>query len=266
MIQRELTFEETDAYQLNDETEHWGDISEAIYDLPNADKEVMPGVSWGECGVVFTPAYWKIQYLMHNSGNDFTINYRLGENVLEEVVACLLGGFGLKAEMGLAAFERLVERGLIKQGVEFEPILEALKEGFEINVGKKSHYRFPNQKAKFIFEFLNRPDLNNVPVEDDLELRCWLMGVKGIGPKTASWITRNFLDSEKVAIIDIHIFRAGLAMGLFTESLNVQRDYFRIEEIFLGFCKAIKVMPSRMDALMWLQMKESGVIGIRSTY
>src|SRR5690606_8983068 len=96
-----------------------------------------------------------------------------------------------------------------------------------------------------------------IPLGNDVSLRKWLLSIDGIGPKTASWITRNYLDSERVAIIDIHIFRACVVMGLFPVGLDIQKDYFKLEEIFLLFCDRLGVQPSKMDALMWLQMKES---------
>ena len=241
----------------------FGDSQFSFFDQLKPTQEVLPGICWGYYGKLFTPAYWKIQYLMHSQNDSFSIQYKLGNNILEEVVACLLGGFGLKAETGLAAFDRMVNRNLIKEGIDYQPIFSSLEEPFSI-AGKKVRYRFPNQKAKFIFQFLNRTDLKQIPLSNDLTFRKWLMSVNGIGPKTASWITRNYLNSENVAIIDIHIFRAGLIAGIFSEKLDVQKDYFKLEQIFIDFCKAIQVQPSKMDALMWLQMKESNRIAINA--
>lgn len=239
-----------------DEISILNDLIEQFNEIPDPNHQLMPGVKWGCYTQLFTPAYWKAQYLMHNLNDIFSINYKLGNNLLEEVVACLLGGFGLKAEMGLAAFHRLKERKQIKYGVQLTEILESLKEPFEIE-NKISHYRFPNQKAKFIHAFLNREDLKSIPDNYDLELRDWLLTVNGIGPKTASWITRNYLDSESVAIIDVHIFRACQRMGLYSESFDIQKDYIILEQLFLKFCFELDVLPSKMDALIWLQMKDS---------
>lgn len=253
---------ETKSNFVIDETMLWGSISKHIDEIPTHNQELLPGIKWGNYSQLFTPAYWKIQYLMHDYNGEFSINYRLGENLLEEVVACLLGGFGLKAEIGLAAFDRMKERGLIKIGVSFDQILQSLKEPF-ISNDKKVHYRFPNQKAKFISEFLNRTDLKHIPYNDDIKFRDWLITVNGIGPKTASWITRNYLKSENVAIIDVHIFRACLMMGLFSSQLDIQKDYNKLEKRFLYFCSELKVLPSKMDALMWLQMKESNKTALK---
>lgn len=230
--------------------------------MPGPNQELLPGIKWGSSSQIYTPAYWKLQYLMHTQGDSFHITYRLGANILEEVVACLLGGYGLKAEVGLAAFDQLKKAGLIRPKVEFQTIRQVLLK--PLTVGENQvRYRFPNQKAKFISEFLQRSDLQILPIHNDIMLRDWLLTVNGIGPKTASWITRNYCNSENVAIIDIHIFRACLVMGLFNDSLSVLKDYFKLEELFLYFCNALNVLPSRMDALMWLQMKASSPTVLR---
>lgn len=244
------------------ESFQWGDINKHLEDI-QPTHEVLPGISWGFYSKLYTPAYWKIQYLLHHQNDLFSIEYKLGKDILEEVVACLLGGFGLKSETGLAAFERLKSRNQIMAGQGFSSILQSLTEPFIIN-GKRVHYRFPNQKSKFITEFLNRSDLENIPVQNDILFRKWLLSIGGIGPKTASWITRNFMDSENVAIIDVHIFRAGILAGLFSQQHDIQKDYFKLEEIFIRFCKALNVQPSKMDALMWLQMKESNRIALKA--
>lgn len=247
-------------YQL-DERNDWDSIKEQISILPNEEVEVLPGVQWGSSSMLFTPAYWKTQYMFYHTKGGFDIDYKLGRDLLEEVVACLLGGFGLKSEIGLLAYQRMISENLIRPGVEYKEVHKALLKPFTFE-GKKVHYRFPNQKSKFIHLFLNRADIKRIPDGDDLELRNWLLSVKGIGPKTASWITRNYMDSQNVAIIDIHIYRAGLIMGLFTKDLDLNKDYFKLEKQFIQFCDKLKVEASKLDALIWLQMKESNHLAL----
>lgn len=244
-----------------DETVLIDTLLQTLTGIPNPDKEVMPGIKWGHYGQLYTPAYWKIQYEMYHNDQEFIIDYKLGSNILEEVVACLLGGHGLKSEIGLAAFERLRVRNQIKLNVDYTEINTSLKEAFCLN-GTNIHYRFPNQKSKFIAEFLHRKDLNNIPTDTDYELRNWLLSIKGIGLKTASWITRNFLRSEQVAIIDVHIYRAGLIMGLFNKEQTINKNYFELERKFITLCDKLNVLPSKLDALIWLQMKQSNRIAI----
>jgi thermostable 8-oxoguanine DNA glycosylase len=84
------------------------------------------------------------------------------------------------------------------------------------------------------------------------------MTIRGIGPKTASWITRNWLGCDQVAILDIHIIRAGLLIGLFKVDQKVERDYEAMEARFLAFAKALDVRPSLLDAVMWRSMRKLG--------
>lgn len=232
-------------------------------DFPrNPEERICSNLKWGDYNKLYTPAYWKTQYLLQENKTCNKINYKLGNNLVEEIIGCLLGGYGIKSEIGLLVFYRLKRNGLISTCSTFSDILSSLREPFIIK-GNICHYRFYNQKARYIYNFLHRNDLNNLSIIDsDIKFRNWLMTVEGIGPKTASWVTRNFLDSENVAIIDIHIYRAGILGGWFSKKMNLQKDYFEMEKKFLEFCKAIDVRPSRMDSLMWNHMKASNNIAL----
>ena len=80
--------------------------------LPAIDDEVIDGVRWGAVDEFFTAAFWKCQSELHIRKAEYS-NHRLGRNLLEEVAVCLLGGYGIPAEMGLKAFERLKVRNLV---------------------------------------------------------------------------------------------------------------------------------------------------------
>jgi thermostable 8-oxoguanine DNA glycosylase len=84
------------------------------------------------------------------------------------------------------------------------------------------------------------------------------MSFRGIGPKTASWIVRNWYDSDDVAILDVHIVRAGQIAGVFPRTAALPRDYYVLEDLFLRFARAIEVRPSALDAKMWSQMRQAG--------
>lgn len=124
--------------------------------------------------------------------------------------------------------------------------------------GRQIRYRFAPQRSNYVSAALAKLAEIEAPIDDELAFRQWLLDFRGIGPKTASWITRNWLNSEKVAIIDIHIQRAGLLMGLFKKDESPARHYFRMEEKFLTFANNIEVRASLLDALMWRQMKDAG--------
>ncbi|HVX00130.1 MAG TPA: hypothetical protein VHA52_06835 [Candidatus Babeliaceae bacterium] len=244
-----------------DETALWKDINHLLQSFPNEDKELMPGLKWGFCYQLYTPAFWKLQYLLNGfSATDDT--HRISANLIEEIVLCILGGYGIPAEMGLIAFERCKQENLIVRNMSLDAILNALNRPFEISHEKSVRYRFANQKARYIYEFLNRTDIDEIPQNNDLDLRNWLMTLNGIGPKTASWITRNWLRSERVAILDIHILRAGIITGFFNRNINIATQYYDLENKYLTFCEFLEVRPSDMDAIIWSYMKKNNKLAL----
>ena len=79
-------------------------------ELPEPEAEVMPGVRWGDVAAFPTPAYWAYQVMARRIERN-AIRYRLGTSLKEEVGACLLGGHGIPAKVGVVAFEHLRRRG-----------------------------------------------------------------------------------------------------------------------------------------------------------
>lgn len=223
--------------------------------LPAAHLEVLPGVAWGLCEQVFTPAYWRSQAWMRGLGE--AASQRLGETLAEETAACLLGGHGIPAEVGLAAFVALRERGLLRGC----PARDALETALSapLCVGRRTlNYRFARQKASYLHASLQRLQVHPPPQDDDRAFRDWFLECPGVGPKTASWITRNWLGSDRVAIIDVHIQRAGQLMGLYTLAQQPARLYAPMEQTFLLFADRLGVRASALDALIWADMRLAG--------
>lgn len=246
-----------------DETCTWNSLRNVIENFPKEEEELMPGIKWGSYVQLYTPAFWKLQYLLSDfSGN--RISHKLSSSLLEEIVMCILGGYGIPAEIGILAFKHLKENDLIQQNISFESIYNVLAQPMTNDNGKQIRYRFFKQKSLYVYKFLNRADLEIIPQNNDLELRNWLLTIDGIGLKTASWITRNWMHSDNVAIIDIHIFRAGQLTGFFTKkSLS---DYLTLEREYLNFCNALQVSASNMDALIWGYMKKNTKLAGKSFY
>jgi N-glycosylase/DNA lyase len=223
--------------------------------IPSPEEEVLPGVVWGGPETVFTPCYWMTQYWMREEA--LPPHQRIGESFEEEVVACLLGGYGIPAEVGIAAFNRLRDRSLIStlcsNSVE---LAEALHAPLTV-CGRQVKYRFWLQKAQYVAAALDIISKAPPPTDSSDSLRAYLLKIPGIGPKTASWIVRNWLASNDVAILDIHVVRAGMLMGLYSESDKVTEHYFRMERRFLSFASAINVPAARLDALIWAQMRNA---------
>jgi thermostable 8-oxoguanine DNA glycosylase len=246
-----------------DESQIWRSLKCTLYSFPNAKQELLPGVKWGDYCQLYTPAFWKLQYLISGFSSKST-GHRLCDNIVDEIVMCLLGGYGIPSEMGILAFNRLKLQNLIKSNVSYIKLYNALSKPFKIDNGKEVRYRFYNQKSKYIYTLLQREDILAIPVNDDLELRNWLLTVDGIGLKTASWITRNWLGSNRVAILDIHVLRAGNLTGFFKSSQNVSGDYLELEKSYLSFCYALNVPPADMDAIIWSYMRKTTTLANRS--
>jgi N-glycosylase/DNA lyase len=228
-------------------------------EVPFPDATVAPGVHWGRPDVLFTPAYWMTQYWMQEDAFNL-YRHRLGETFEEEVVACLLGGHGIPAEIGIHAFHRLRDRGLINSSTsDTMEIAENLREPMQIR-GRNVRYRFWSQKAKYIASALKYLRQEQLPMNAPVLLRNALMKLPGIGPKTASWAVRNWLGSDEVAILDIHVIRAGVLMKIFSPKDRPERNYLDMERRFLDLATALNAKAGNLDALIWQQMRSTPLI------
>jgi N-glycosylase/DNA lyase len=230
--------------------------------LPEPNAELLPGIRWGSSEYLFTPAFWAGYAWQCLLARQLPDRHRLGSTLREEVTACMLGGYGLPAEVGLAAYNRLRDLDLVNRRAAELDLREALLAPLWID-GRRVRYRFARQKAAYLAEALSILDraarLDNLT---DIELRNWLTVLPGVGLKTASWITRNYRDSDHVAIVDIHVFRAGCLAGIFPPGMTIERNYLDLEKRFVAFADAITVRSSQLDALIWDFMKRVGSLAI----
>lgn len=222
-------------------------------ELPPAEAEVVPGVAWGAVEAFPTPAYWAYQVRARRA-QGHTIRYRLGTTLREELGACLLGGHGIPARVGVEAFHHLRRLGAFGPTVPTEESLrDWLSQPLNVN-GRSTRYRFASQKARYLSTALRLLRENDLDGMTGLQLRNQLVKFPGIGFKTASWIARNWLDADDVAILDIHILRAGAIAKFFDSKLTVDRNYLQLEQQFLRFSQGLGVRASELDAVMWLEM------------
>jgi len=228
-------------------------------DIPNEYEDVMPGVKWGSAIGFPTVAYWFYKVLSNRLENN-TVQYKLGRSLIEEVGACLLGGHGIPAATGVAAFEHMKSFGTFEEkNLSEEQLYDWLS--MPIDIGEKTiKYRFAKQKACYLYHAIHKLNNEDAPIDSGKNLRNWLMEIKGIGPKTASWVARNWLDADDVAILDIHIYRAGLLGGFFDDNLTVERHYEKLEDIFVNLADSMHVRTSELDAVMWYEMQQSSSI------
>lgn len=225
--------------------------------LPSVHEEVLPGICWGAFDELMTPAYWRGQAWQHTASGTFC-DFRLGRSLEEEVAACLLGGWGMPAELALAAYSRVRERNLLRPGTTAQELEEALSEPFVLH-GRERKYRFIRQKAHYLSSCLAQlPGL--IPPENDMAFRDRLNELPGIGLKTASWVVRNLRPQSEVAILDIHILRVGQHLGLFPEEWRPETHYRQLEARFIAFARAIDVSAATLDGIMWDHMRRLSVI------
>lgn len=221
--------------------------------IPNEDIEVIPGVSWGRASTPFTPAFWRLACIANGAILDQS-RYHLGTSLKEEVVACLLGGHGVTGELGLAAYNHLRLNHVVDHPHSVEHIERLLSEPLDV-CGRSVRYRYPRQKAKYISAAIAYLNANSPPEDCGKSLRDWLTSISGIGYKTASWIARNWLDARDIAILDIHIHRAGVLAGIFTPNDDVTKDYLRMEESFIRLAEGIGIPANILDNQIWNELR-----------
>lgn len=223
--------------------------------IPAESDEVLPGVIWGNVAGFPTIAYWFYK-VNERRYKDSLINYQLGESLLEEIGACLLGGHGIPAENGMASYEHMKSKGCFTGRVHSEELIYSWLSEPIAKGNKTFKYRFAKQKSCYLYHAIKALSEQTPPLETGIALRDWLVGIKGIGLKTASWIARNWLRADDVAILDIHIYRAGILAGFFTEELTVEKHYLKLEEIFVTLASQMKIKTSELDAVMWFEMQQ----------
>jgi N-glycosylase/DNA lyase len=209
---------------------------------------------WGFAHELGTAAYWVEQTRLRDTPE----SYALGATLAEEVAACLLGGHGIPADIGLAAYRAVRDAGLLDAPADTDVYEAVLATPLRVPGRDRAvRYRFARQRARRLAESLAVLD-RAVPPADPLALRSWLMNLPGVGPKTASWIVRNRSASDEIAIIDVHVHRAGIAAGFFSASWLLPRDYAIFEAAFCRVAALGGVSAAALDACVWDQMQRLG--------
>lgn len=226
--------------------------------------EVVPGIRFGREDELLTPAYWVLRCATADPADiDFVNRHGTLE---EEIGFCLLGGFGVTFEVASAFFERLRADGAFERGAVLpESALFAMLDEPTAVCGRQRRYRFPAQRARRLHRAMASLAQMDVDETDPIRFRAQIQTLEGVGPKTASWITRNWLDADAIAILDIHVLRAGWLLELFDRNCRLPRDYLELETRFLGFAENLHVRASVLDAVMWYDMRTFGSNLVRET-
>ena len=189
----------------------------------------------------------------------------IGKHEVEnELLFCLLGGFGITYEHGRSAAEVIWHIRPFSDVWEDQDLFEAISSAlmqpqFEPAKadGALRRYRFPLQKASTIVRARNWLH-GNAPLHQRLleisnckERRRFLSGCPGIGPKTASWLLRNLGMGAELATIDIHVLRALAEAGRIPDNIQMPRDYELVEGAFLEWCNELDALPAAFDLFVW---------------
>lgn len=211
-------------------------------------------IRWGEAWQLGTAAFWVQQALEFPGGEG---RHRLGRTLREEVAVCMLGGYGVAGPIGNAAFISLRDAGLLHSDLDERTVsarmTDVLAKPLEMGHGRKVRYRFHQQRPRRLAAALVGMTAWEDEVDDltDIELRDQLLELPGVGQKTASWVVRNYRDSDAVAIIDIHVRTAGVNAGVFCSDWTLPRHYARFEDAFLAWAAHGHVSAADLDAAIW---------------
>ena len=176
--------------------------------------------------------------------------------LFKELLFCLLTPQS-KAETCLTVVNDILHDKLLLTGTQ-ETLSEAIR-----------CVRFRHTKAKNIVkarnEFLNQHRVNLkkrlLEYQNVFEKRSWLATeINGIGLKEASHFLRNIGQGQDIAILDRHILRSLVRLGVIAKiptSLSTKL-YLEIEKQMQGFSNEIQIPLNHLDLLLWF--KETGKI------
>ena len=178
------------------------------------------------------------------------------DKIWKELVFCLLTPQS-KAEKCWEAVKGLERKGLLFEGA-MERMAEELKP-----------VRFRFNKARYIVEARKRLFVDGRPrireklkkFENPFDAREWMVkNIKGMGYKEASHFLRNIGLGENLAILDRHILKNLLKLGVISSippSLS-RRQYLEIEKKFIEYAKKTGIPPAHLDFVLWY--RETGKV------
>ncbi len=128
----------------------------------------------------------------------------------------------------------------------------------------ESGHRFPNARARFIFEARKYKDnLKKIlsEMKDEFSMREWLVkNIKGLGMKESSHFLRN-IGCKNLAIIDFHIIdllaRNNLIDKPKSKSLTPKK-YLEIENLLRQIADKTNLSLGELDLYLWY--KETGKV------
>jgi len=177
------------------------------------------------------------------------------ERVFAELAFCLCTPQS-KAKVCWHVVESLMKNKLLYGGnvEEIKPFLNAVRFG-----NKKSEYIVG---ARELFSKNGKIKIKEkIKAFDNVsELREWLVeNVKGLGMKESSHFLRNIGCGKDLAILDRHILKNLIHLGVIDEVKNLtDKKYLELENKMMEFAEKIRIPLDELDLLFWSE--ETGQI------
>ena len=184
--------------------------------------------------------------------------------VEDELLFCLLGGFGITYEHGQSAYGTIRQLRPFSSDWQYEHLFEAIlsslmRPQFEPRRrdGSFRRYRFPRQRASVIVKarkwVLTQEPLDKclIRLDSPKDRRRFLSECPGVGFKSASWLLRNLGLGNELAIIDVHLLRALMDARRISRDVRIPKDYEMAEEAFLAWCDELGAPAAAFDLFVW---------------
>ncbi|MFP4001765.1 MAG: N-glycosylase/DNA lyase [Thermoplasmata archaeon] len=172
------------------------------------------------------------------------------ERIFDEMVFCLFTPQS-KAKACWETVQKLKEDNLLLGGCE-ENISENIKK-----------VRFRNNKASYLVGAREKFVDDDISLKekisgfkDQKEAREWVVdNVKGLGYKEASHFLRNIGKGENLAILDRHILKNLVELGVIDEEPKTltKKRYLEIEEKMEEFSAEIGIPIHHLDLVLWYE-------------
>ena len=186
------------------------------------------------------------------------------EGIEDELLFCLLGGYGIAEEHGRSAWQKVRRLGPFSEDWRDDDLFASIMATLELSQfeprradGSLRRYRFPKRKAAIIvgarkWVRSHQPLAEYLLYWDDpKDRRKLLLGCPGLGLKSASWLLRNLGMGDGLAILDVHLVRALQGAQRIADEVRLPRDYYAVEEAFLDWCHELDAPSDAFDLFIW---------------
>ena len=186
------------------------------------------------------------------------------EDIEDELLFCLLGGYGITEEHGRSAWLTVRQLEPFSEVWRDDDLCTRIIATLELPQfeprradGSLRRYRFPKRKAAIIVKargwVRSRKPLDECLLywDDPKDRRRILLGCPGLGLKSASWLLRNLGMGDELAVLDVHLVRALQDAKRIGNEIRLPRDYYAVEKAFLNWCHELNAPSAAFDLFIW---------------